>query len=276
MQSHIREIKNVAEWVSLMSIQTREQPRHYFDPEKLEQLVESIARHGILEPLLVRPLRANEYELVAGERRYRAALQLGLPEVPVVIRQLNEEEAIQLALIENLQREDLNPIEEAEAYTRLQDEFGYTQEDLAKRVGKDRSTVTNALRLLGLPDAVRSMVARGDLSAGHARTVLSLSDPEAMRTLAQTIIQEQLSVRQAEALARKLKATEEKGARPKKPAFMDTANVRALNDELVRLLGTKVEIKDKGPKRGGSIEIAYSSYEELERILAVLRNSPPN
>ena len=119
------------------------------------------------------------------------------------------------------------------------------------------------------------MVARGDLSAGHARTVLSLNDPDAMRTLAQTIIQEQLSVRQAEALARKLKASEEKGARPKKPAFLETANVRALNDELVRLLGTKVEIKDKGPKRGGSIEIAYGSYEELERILAVLRHSPP-
>jgi ParB family transcriptional regulator, chromosome partitioning protein len=119
VQSLIRETKNVAEWVSLMSIKTREQPRHYFDPEKLEQLVRSIARHGILEPLLVRPLRANEYELVAGERRYRAALQLGLPEVPVVIRQLNDEAAIQLALIENLQREDLNPIEETEGVLQL-------------------------------------------------------------------------------------------------------------------------------------------------------------
>lgn len=119
MQSLIRETKNVAEWVSLMSIKTREQPRHYFDPEKLQQLMESIAQHGILEPLLVRPLNANEYELVAGERRYRAALKLGLPEVPVVIRQLNDEEAIQLALIENLQREDLNPIEETEGVLQL-------------------------------------------------------------------------------------------------------------------------------------------------------------
>jgi ParB family transcriptional regulator, chromosome partitioning protein len=119
VQSLIRETKNVAEWVSLMSIKTREQPRHYFDPEKLEQLVESIAQHGILEPLLVRPLNANEYELVAGERRYRAALKLGLPDVPVVIRQLNDEEAIQLALIENLQREDLNPIEETEGVLQL-------------------------------------------------------------------------------------------------------------------------------------------------------------
>lgn len=244
MQSHIREIKNVAEWVSLMSIQTREQPRHYFDPEKLEQLVESIARHGILEPLLVRPLRANEYELVAGERRYRAALQLGLPEVPVVIRQLNEEEAIQLALIENLQREDLNPIEETEGVLqllafRLQmpvqaiPALLYQMKNTLSKDADARNNVIpnsrldreqeiqsvfqdlglmswlsftcNRLPLLNLPNEILDALRGGQLAYTKALAIARIKDETQRQTLLDRAIAENLSLNQIRARIKEVK-----------------------------------------------------------------------
>jgi ParB family chromosome partitioning protein len=244
VQSHIREIKNVAEWVSLMSIQTREQPRHYFDPEKLEQLVESIARHGILEPLLVRPLRANEYELVAGERRYRAALQLGLPEVPVVIRQLNEEEAIQLALIENLQREDLNPIEETEGVLqllafRLQmpvqaiPALLYQMKNTLSKDADARNNVIpnsrldreqeiqsvfqdlglmswlsftcNRLPLLNLPNEILDALRGGQLAYTKALAIARIKDETQRQTLLDRAIAENLSLNQIRARIKEVK-----------------------------------------------------------------------
>lgn len=255
-------------------IPSTEQPRKDPGQSHLEDLVESIKTQGIIQPLVVRK-DGERYMLIAGERRWRAAGLAGLKEVPVVVRETSKREAFELALVENLQREDLNPIEEAEAYRRLQEEFGYTQENLAVRVSKDRATVANALRLLFLPDPVRVLVERGDVSAGHARALLALKDPEAMLSVAKEIIAQGLSVRQTEAMVKRLKPSEEKGAKPKEPAIKESANVRALADELVVLFGTKVDIRDKGPKKGGSIEIAYSSYAELDRLLALFRQEKP-
>src|SRR5262245_38056921 len=179
------------------------QPRKNFDGERLEELAASIRTQGIIQPLIVRTRPAGGYELIAGERRWRAAQRAGLHEVPAVIRDVAPAQAFEMALVENLQREDLNPIEEANGYQRLVDEFGYTQEALASRVGKDRSTVANALRLLRLPDGVRALVTEGRLSMGHARALLGLESDEAMERLARRTVARELSVRQVEALVRR-------------------------------------------------------------------------
>jgi ParB family chromosome partitioning protein len=240
----------------------KHQPRRHFDEGHIEELAESIRSKGILLPLIVR--RAPEgYVLVAGERRWRAAQRAGMREVPAMVREVSEKEAFELGLIENIQREDLNPVEEAEAYKRLVEEHGLTQEELAARVGKERSTVANALRLLRLPEAIKQAIVEGSLSMGHARALLAVSDEGDLRRAAEKVIAENLSVRAVEALVQRLKS---KRLPKEKRESKGSAQVRHLVEKLQRKLGAKVELKDKGGS--GVLEIRYQSLAELDRILA--------
>ena len=243
------------------------QPRRHFDEEKLRELTESIKAQGLLQPVLVRKDGAG-YKLIAGERRWRASQAAGLHEMPAIVREVSEGEAFELALVENLQRSDLNPMEEAEGYHRLVEEFGLTQEQVAQRVGKERPTVANALRLLGLPEDVRTMVAQGALSAGHARALLGVPRLPEMAELAGQVAARKLSVRDTEKLVQQAKAgTKPKEApAPKKPS----PQVKSLTEELQRRLGTKVRLVEKGSGKG-TIEVDYFSYDDLDRILKVLR-----
>ena len=239
------------------------QPRQHFDKEKLEELAQSLREHGLLEPLVVRR-RGDEYELIAGERRWRAAQRAGMREVLVVVRDVSAKDAFELALIENIQREDLNPVEFAEAMQRLIEEHGYTQETLADRVGKDRSTIANALRLLKLPEKVRKLVIAGELSEGHARALLGAKDEQTLNALAEKVASGRLSVRQTEALVRAAKPSNGAGGKPKgkSPAVKD------LEARLTRKLGTRCEVRDRDGK--GEIVVAYSSLDELDRLLEAL------
>jgi ParB family chromosome partitioning protein len=240
-----------------------DQPRRRFDPEALAALAESIRCHGVLQPLVVRRTAAG-YELIAGERRLRAARLAGLEEVPVVLRDAEPPQRLELALIENLQRADLSPLEEAEAYRQLIEVYGLTQDDIARTVGKSRPAVANALRLLALPDAVKAQLDGGELSAGHARAVLSVEGDEARTAFAREIAAKKLPKSEAERLAR--------GRRPEPPAQPRARDPhwRALADELTRGLGTRVRIHPRD--RGGTIEIEFYSEAELERLLAHLRS----
>jgi ParB family chromosome partitioning protein len=246
------------------------QPRKHFDEAKLQELSDSIKEKGILEPLLVRKV-SDGYELIVGERRWRAAQKAGLKEVPVLIKEFDERAALEISLIENLQREDLNPIEEAEAYRRLIEEFHLSHEALSLRIGKDRTTITNALRLLKLPPEIKEHLLQNRLSPGHARAILSLEDQEKQKQLCQLILQKGLSVREAEALAKKW------SGKPKKKSIEKTQDdlklqLASLQDSLRRHLGTKVLIHSKGKR--GKIEIEYYSHEDLERIVeAILKNT---
>ena len=239
------------------------QPRQHFDKEKLDELAQSLREHGLLEPLVVRR-RGDEYELIAGERRWRAAQRAGMREVLVVVRDVSAKDAFELALIENIQREDLNPVEFAEAMQRLIEEHGYTQETLADRVGKDRSTIANALRLLKLPEKVRKLVIAGELSEGHARALLGAKDEQTLNALAEKVASGRLSVRQTEALVRAAKPSNGAGGKPKgkSPAVKD------LEARLTRKLGTRCEVRDRDGK--GEIVVAYSSLDELDRLLEAL------
>lgn len=236
------------------------QPRRHFDDNAIEALVESVREKGILQPLLVRrhPEQTNSYEIVAGERRWRAAQRAGLPEVPVVIKDLDDAEALEIALIENVQREDLTAIEEAEGYRRLMDEFEHTQEALAQAIGKSRSHIANLLRLLNLPTSVKQMVNEGALSAGHARALIGMEAPE---ELARDIVRRGLSVRQTEKLA---KDNGSGVTRRSEPVARDP-NIAALEDDLSQLLGLKVAIKTRG--EGGSLDIVYETLEQLDDVL---------
>jgi len=237
-----------------------EQPRKRFEEAKLEELAASIREMGVLEPILVRR-EGGKYKIVAGERRWRAAQRAGLREIPAVVREANDREAFEIALVENLQRTDLNAIEEAEAYEILVSDHGMTQEEIAKRVGKERSTVANALRLLKLPAEVRDAVRDGKLDMGHARALLGLDDPEAIRKAAQRAIREQLSVRATEALVR------EGGKGPKKEAAVaESAAVRDLTQRLQRRLGAKCRVVQRS-QQAGKLEIEYTSLDELDGIL---------
>lgn len=242
----------------------RAQPRRHFDEAALEELASSIRSLGVLEPILVRRRAAGGYEIIAGERRWRAAQRAGLHEVPVFVRELSEREAFEAALVENIQREDLNPIEEARAYQRLVEEFGYTQETLATRVGKDRSTVANAMRLLKLPAEVLSRVESGELSEGHGRAILGANDVGAMKRLAATAVAKSWSVRETERHARAEAPARAKGSAGE--PLKRSANVRDLEERLSKALGVRVKVADK--KGRGRLEVPYSSYEELDRILA--------
>ena len=242
-------------------------PRQRFDEQKLNELAESIKNQGLVQPLVVRKRSDGEgggFWLIAGERRWRAAQRAGLKSIPVVVKDVQAKEAYELTLVENLQREDLNPIEEAEAYQRLSSEFGYTQEQLALRVGKDRTTVTNALRLLKLPQKVRNLVAGDELQMGHARALLGLEAEAAIERAAARVVQKQLSVRQTEELVRR-----ERGeVKAKKPtaAPASTASTRDLEQKLERAFGTKVRLVQKTPQ-AGKLEIDYHSLDQLDSIL---------
>jgi ParB family chromosome partitioning protein len=238
-----------------------EQPRKRFDEAKLEELAASIRQHGVVEPILVRR-EGNKYRIVAGERRWRAAQRAGLREVPAILREATDREAFELALVENLQRADLNAIEEAEAYEVLSTDHGLTQEQIAVRVGKDRSTVANSLRLLKLPVEVRDAVSGGQLDMGHARALLGLEGADAVRKLAARAVREQLSVRALEALVRALVKPAAKGKKAE-----ETASTRDLVNRLQRRLGARCRLAQKSPTTG-RLEIDYTSLEELDGILS--------
>ena len=251
-------------------VPNREQPRKRFDETAIEELAASIREHGIVTPLLVQK-KGKYYELIAGERRWRAAKLAGLKKVPVLLRDFSEEQAAEIALIENIQRENLNAMEEAMAFRRLQEEFSLKQEDIAKRVSRSRSAITNSLRLLKLEEHVQTMLAEGRLSMGHARALLSLENPEMQKITAEQVAENDLSVRETEKLVRQLLA-------PKKPAKSHVENEQLrtiyhdLEEQLRKSIGTRVSIQPiKGKK--GKIEIEYYSDEDLERIIAQLRQS---
>jgi len=246
-----------------------EQPRRRFDDAELDELAASIRAHGVIMPLVVRPRPTGGYLLIAGERRWRAAQRAGRHEVPVVIQDVDSREAFERALVENLQRADLNPIEEATAYHRLVEEFGLSQEEVAARVGKERSTVTNALRLLKLPDGVRAMVEDRRLTMGHARALLGLDDAVAIETAARTAIAKGLSVRATEQLVRN--KNEPRPARERSGATVGrgkSASARDLEERLGRALGGPVTLdEDGGDKKSGSITIRYLDLDHLDRLL---------
>ena len=243
------------------------QPRKLFDPEALADLADSIATHGILQPITVRRLQSGYYQIISGERRWRAARQAGLLEVPVLIIEADDKKVTELALIENLQREDLNPVEEAAGYARLINEFGLTQEECAQRVGKSRPAVANALRLLNLPQAIQAMVEDGRLSAGHARCLVPLTDAALQLSIAEKVVADQLSVRQTEALAKKLTAAEKVPAQKKRdPLGVDYAAIAA--KELGDKLGRKVKIVSG--KRKGRLELEYYGMDDLNDLLDAL------
>ncbi len=238
------------------------QPRTNMDDERIEELSKSIRANGIIQPIIVRKVDSG-YEIVAGERRWRAAQRAGLLKVPVVVRDIPEERLLAVALIENIQREDLNPIEEAHAYRRLSDEFHLTQEQIADAVGKDRSSIANYVRLLRLPQEVRSNVASGGLSMGHARALLALSDEATQLKVAREIVAGNLSVRDTEALIRKLQNPP--AARPEPQKDVHT---RAAEDKLRLALGTRVRIVRRG--KGGKVEVDFGSEDELQRLYEYL------
>ena len=242
------------------------QPRKQFDPDALADLADSIREHGIIQPLTVRKLQSGYYQIIAGERRWRAARMAGLSEVPAIVIEADDRKAMELAMIENLQREDLNPMEEAEGYQRLMKEYGLTQEEAAARVGKSRPAVANALRLLLLPEEVRSLVEDGTISAGHARAILSLPAARLQKAAAQKIVALRLSVRQAEAMCKRMLQEEEKPE--PKPAPLTVDYVAECEKSLTRRLDRKVRIVNG--KRKGRFELEFYGQEDLQRLYDAL------
>lgn len=244
----------------------KDQPRRQFDKEKIEELAESIKEHGLIQPIIV-VKNKDMYKIVAGERRWRAAKKAGLKEVPVCIREYTEEEIAQIALIENLQRENLNPIEEALGYRTLMDKFDMTQEAVSSRIGKSRSAIANSIRLLSLDEPIQTRLISGEISSGHARALLSIENSKIRMAVLESIVEKGLNVRQAEALAKQLQ-----NAKPKKPSYIIDEQVQAelnsIEDSLSSRFGTKVKLT-YGEKRG-KIEIEYFGNEDLERILNLL------
>ena len=249
----------------------RKQPRKYFDETALEELAASLKAYGMIQPIVVKK-SGDYYEIIAGERRWRAAKIAGMTKVPVVIKKWEEGEAFEAALVENLQREDLNPMEEAESYQRLQEEFGMSQEKIAEKVGKSRSAITNSLRLLQLDPRVRNFVVENKLAGGHARTLLPVTDGDEQFELAEYVIEEGLSVRAVEALVKAHLNKVEKPAEKEEELSKDDAReYRAIEDDLKSLFSTKVKLKPLGKRNKGKIEIEYYSDEDLERLLALLK-----
>ena len=245
----------------------RSQPRKHFDDSKLQELADSIKGKGILEPLLVRKA-TDGYELIIGERRWRAAQKAGLREVPVLVKEMDERDVLEASLIENVQRDDLNPLEEAGAYKRLVEEFGISQEELGTRLGKDRTTITNTLRLLKLPPEVKDHLLQNRISSGHARAILSLEMKERQKELCNLIVQKGLSVREAEALAKQWSKKTKRVTTPQKGGGDLETQLKTLEDSLRQRLGTKVKIIAKG--RRGKLEVEYYSFEDLERIVETI------
>jgi ParB family chromosome partitioning protein len=249
------------------------QPRTHFDQASLEQLAQSIDAHGVVQPVVLRP-KNGRYELVAGERRWRAAKIAGLSRIPAVVRDIEDKDLLELALIENIQREDLNPIEEAQAYRKLIETVGLTQESLADRVGRDRSYITNYLRLLRLPADIQRLLAEGKLSTGHARTLLGLEQIDEQRRIARRIIERGLSVRETEALVRRLtEGGASRKVRGQGPSTSDP-NVRAAEEKLRRRLSTQVRIAHDASGAGGKIEIAFYNSADLGRVFELLMCKP--
>lgn len=242
-----------------------EQPRQHIDPERLSELAKSMIEQGVVQPLVVRRV-GSRYQIIAGERRWRAAREAGLAKIPVIVRQAEDRELLEIALVENIQREELNPIEEAGAYRRLITELGYSQEQVAARVGKDRSTVANLLRLLRLPREIRGLVAEQKLSPGHARPLLTLDAPDAQVAIAKEIVEKELSVRDVE---RRVQAAN-RPAKSAKPTRAD-ANTRDAESQLEQALGTRVRVRRQGRKGSrGRLEIEFHSEDELHRIYEAL------
>jgi ParB family transcriptional regulator, chromosome partitioning protein len=258
----------------------RYQPRRNFDPENMQALIDSVRAQGILQPLLVRkhPEQEGHFEIVAGERRWRAAQAAQLHEIPVVLRELGDREVLEIALVENVQRQDLNAIEEAEAYRRLLEDFAHTQEDLARAVGKSRSHIANMLRLLALPEEVRDLLREGKLTAGHARPLIGLDDAA---ILARDVVKSGMSVRQVERLAKARAKVRDRGESGLGDAYSASsgsatgadADTAALERELTQLLGLKVQIVFNG--QGGILSVHYHTLEQLDDVLRRLNNPPP-
>jgi len=244
-----------------------DQPRKTFDEDKLAELAASIEEHGLIQPVVLRKMKKG-YEIVAGERRWRAARLIGIKEIPCIIKELTDEENMLLAIIENMQREDLNPIEEAEGIQQMIETYGLTQEKVSKSVGKSRPYITNCLRLLKLPKEVRSYVAEGQLSAGHAKVLAGVEEEEKQVKLADSVIKEGWSVRQLENNIRE----EKPASRPAARAKAKNPNVKRVEDDLKEALGTKVNLNQNKKGNKGKIEIEFYSREELERLIELLKN----
>ncbi len=242
----------------------KQQPRRHFDDKALQDLIASIKEKGVIQPVIVRRISDISYELIAGERRWRASKAAGLAKIPVIIKDAAPAEVLELALIENIQREDLNPLETAEAFHRLIQEFNLTHDDLSKKVGKDRVTVTNYLRILKLAPEIKGWLAQGSLSIGHAKALLQIDDPLAQIAAAKKIIKNGMSVREAEAMSQKTATS-----RPKPKAAKDP-QIASLETKLIQSLGTKVKLSYKPNKKSGKIEIEYYSLDELDRLLEIL------
>ncbi len=251
------------------------QPRKDVEHAALDQLANSIREKGILQPLIVRKIEKNRYELIAGERRLRAAKMAGLERVPVIEKDIALSDRLEIALIENIQRENLNPLEEAEAYAKLMSEFGMTQDSVAKRVGKNRSTIANSVRILQLPEEIKEDLAAGIISSGHARVLVSLGDPKLMKLLRDEIVTNKLSVRDTEALAKNYKSPQEptKKNKEKPTPSLPDSYCQSLTTNMINYLGSKTKIIQNGNR--GKIEIAYSSVDELERLQALITKQNP-
>ena len=247
------------------------QPRKEFNPEKLRDLVASIKEKGVIQPISVRKIGDDKYELIAGERRLRATREAGLEKIPAIVKDVKDEDMLELALIENIQRDDLNSIEEAVAYKRLIDEFGLTHDEMSKKVGKDRSTITNALRLLNLPAKIQDYVSRETISMGHARVLLGIENANLQYTICENIIKKSLSVRQCESLVSRLKKIE-KG--PKKSIIDVDVHIAEAEKKMQYALGAKVKVKGRTK---GKIEIYYSGLDELNRVYELIKDvaTPP-
>jgi len=246
----------------------REQPRRKFDEDALLELADSIKQFGVLQPLIVQ-LKDDYYEIIAGERRWRAAKLAGLKEIPVIIKNFTKQEVVEIALIENIQREDLNPIEEAMAFKRLLEEFNLKQDEVAERVSKSRTAVTNSIRLLKLPERLQQMVIDDMISTGHARALLAIDDPEVQYTLANHIFDEKLSVRETERLVKNITLPKKEKQEIEKP--VNDFIYRDIEEKIKSIIGTKVSINHKENNKG-KIEIEYYSNEELERILELFQS----
>ncbi|MBR4087011.1 MAG: ParB/RepB/Spo0J family partition protein [Clostridia bacterium] len=244
----------------------KNQPRKFFDEAALEELAASIKEHGLIQPIIVSPLEEDRYRIIAGERRWRACRLAGLEEIPALVREYTDQEISEVSLIENLQREDLNPIEEALGYRNLMDVYGMTQEKIAQTVSKSRSAIANTLRLLTLPEQILDFIKTGDLSAGHARTLIGLEDADQQLALANKMITDELSVRQAEDLVKKSKK-EPKTAPLPDPAVAQA--IKELENRAASGVGNKVLIRHK-PDNKGKVEIQYHSVDELEKIIEIL------
>ena len=246
----------------------RTQPRRNFDEDALQELAESIMQYGVIQPIVVQK-KGKRYEIIAGERRWRAARKAGLLEVPVIVKEFASEDIFAIALIENIQREDLNPIEEAQAYSRLIQEHHLKQDELAEKVAKNRVTITNSMRLLKLDERVQQMLIDNMLTGGHARALLAITDKDAQHTLALRVFDEKLSVRETESLVKRILTQDEKKEEKPVKTRDDSVIYRDIENRMKDILGTKVEIKNKA-KNKGRIEIEYYSMEELERLIELI------